>query len=190
MSKISTLITTLACLSVHPLLGVTVINEADLNNALYPASSPIDFGVATIPITSLPGLKPVNAKNGFEPANSVTIINGVVGGSTLDGNGNFRGLLIYGGRTTINNITFQNNNYIGGAGGLTGDKPQNGGAGGGGGAFGGALFVGENCEVTLNDCHFVNSSATGGAGGFFALGVTQGPGSGGGGAFGKGGVSN
>ena len=55
------------------------------------------------------------------------------GGGTLDGAGHYRGLLVFGGDVTIENLTIADAAAIGGAGGLHG--------GGGGAGLGGGLFV-------------------------------------------------
>ena len=107
---------------------------------------------------------------------SVTIVGN---GNTLDGGGTQRGLFVYAGTVTVDNLTIANTKAVGGAGGA--------GAGGGAG-LGGGLFIGDNVagdagNVTLNNVTFTNDKATGGQGG--AKG-SQGGGGGLGGAGGSG----
>ena len=91
-------------------------------------------------------------------------------GATLDGGavngvGGHRGLFVYSGNVTIENLTLANMNAIGGAG-VSG--------GGGGAGLGGGLFVANNSgadanavagNVSLINVNFVNDGAVGGAGG-------------------------
>ena len=86
-------------------------------------------------------------------------------GATLDGGGAHRGLFVYAGNVTIENLTIANAVARGGAGGD--------GGGGGGAGFGGGLFLANGAqysasaatEVTLNNVNFSNDAAQGGAGG-------------------------
>jgi hypothetical protein len=107
-------------------------------------------------------------------------------GATLDGAGpsgdsyNQRGLFVYAGHVSIENLTIENMKAIGGAGG-PGSGPGFGGGGGGAG-LGGGLFLGANvagapANVTLSNVNFLKDSATGGNGG------GRGGGGGGGGFF-------
>ena len=79
------------------------------------------------------------------------------GGYTLDGDGKYRGLLVYAGNVTVQDLTIADAAAIGGAGGLQG--------GGGGAGLGGGLFVASAGTVTVNGLVFAGDSATGGAGG-------------------------
>jgi autotransporter-associated beta strand protein len=101
-------------------------------------------------------------------------------GSTIDGQGTYRGLFADSGSTTVDNLNIDDTKAQGGAGGSAG-----GGAGGGGAGLGGGLFVGGGASVDLNNVNFANTSAVGGAGG---LGGVSGGGAGGGGGGGMGGV--
>jgi autotransporter passenger strand-loop-strand repeat protein len=103
----------------------------------------------------------------------------------LDGGGAYRGLFVYSGNVTIENLTIQNMRALGGAGG----GGSSGGGGGGGAGFGGGLFVGSSGHVSLDNVTFSNDTATGGAGGPGAglLSLGQGGGGGLGGAGGDGG---
>jgi hypothetical protein len=111
-------------------------------------------------------------------------------GGTLDGGGVQRGLFVYSGTVTIENLSLNDFAALGGAGGS---------GGGGGAGLGGALFVADNAKsasnpnsdasvvagaVVLTNVSFIHDSATGGAGG------APGPRSdgGGGGLGGAGGV--
>jgi hypothetical protein len=98
------------------------------------------------------------------PVGSTLTINGG-SGAVLDGLGDQRGLFVYSGTVTIENLTLQNMKAQGGAGG----------SGGGGGGLGGGLFVaGTNGsgghdpsqavvpDVTLTNVIFSNDAAVGG----------------------------
>jgi hypothetical protein len=114
------------------------------------------------------------------PSGSTLDIEG--NGFKLDGGGSQRGLFVYSGVVTIEDLTLANMLAQGGAG---GDKA------GGGAGLGGALFIADDSahgaapgNVTLNDVTFVNDTAAGGSGGAGAL-----SGGGGGGLGGPGGTS-
>ena len=96
-----------------------------------------------------------------------------LGGSndTLDGGGTYRGLFVYSGTVTIENLNLTNVAAVGGNGGT--------GGGGGGAGLGGAVFVGAAANVTLSNVGFSNDAAKGGAGG-----TANGNGAGGGGGLG------
>ena len=113
-------------------------------------------------------------------------------GFTLDGDDAHRGLYVYSGDVTVENLTIENAKAVGGAGT----------AGGGGGAgLGGGLYLADElvdgvapANVTLSDVFFVDDSATGGAGGGYGgsgggggeSGAGKAPNSGGGGDGGDG----
>ena len=87
-------------------------------------------------------------------------------GAFLDGAKAYRGLFVYSGRTTIENLTIENAVAQGGAGGNGGF-----GGGGGGGGLGGGLFVANNsaagaaaAHVTLANVFFTDDFAVGGEG--------------------------
>jgi hypothetical protein len=82
-------------------------------------------------------------------------INGA--GSTLDGGNTYRGLLVYSGTVTIEDLAITNAIAQGGSG--------NAGGGGGGAGLGGGLFVASAGNVTLTDVDFSDDAAKGGAGG-------------------------
>jgi autotransporter-associated beta strand protein len=118
----------------------------------------------TIPLTQ--ELVAINMSNDGD----TLTING--NGATLDGGNWTRGLFVYNGTVTINDLTIANTVATGGDGG-SGVQGGGGGAGLGGGLFiagtgnvngsGHALTTGGN--VTISNVHFVNDSATGGSGG-------------------------
>ncbi len=100
-------------------------------------------------------------------------------GATLNGQGSYRGLFVYAGVVTIENLTIENAAAIGGAGG------QGSFGGGGGAGLGGGLFVASRGAVTLDSVSFQADRATGGAGGAGIGGsVGSGVGAGGGGGLG------
>ena len=148
----------------------TVASEADLNAAIRA----IDVGGAdaaqntaytiniTGPISLTTDLLAINLESG----SSLTIAgtNGVGGPApqTLDGNGSQRGLFVYAGNVTVQNLTLENMSAVGGAGGS---------GGGGGAGLGGGLFVTGisdgvgGAHVTLDRVTFTNDEAVGGTGG-------------------------
>ena len=113
----------------------------------------------------------------LDSGSSLTIIGN---GGTIDGGysasvagSGYRGLFVYAGSVTVQNLTIQNTVARGGAGG-------SGALGGGGGmGAGGGLFIASAGTVTLAGVSFSNDAAIGGAGG--AGGET---GAGGGGGLG------
>ena len=128
---------------------------------------------------------------------------------TLNGGGAYRGLYVYAGDVTIENLTIANAAAIGGAGsdgpynvggasgggggagnGQLGINSQGGGGGGGGAGLGGGLFVAAAGDATLENVSFSGNSALGGAGGQWNWDrvLTNGPGGGGAGGFGGGGA--
>ncbi len=112
----------------------------------------------------------------------------IAGGNyALNGGGSQRGLFVYSGTVTIENLTLQNMKALGGAGGGIN--------GGGGAGLGGALFIADDLadgaapgNVTLTNVSFSGNSATGGAGSSGGA-LSQGGGGGGGGLGGDGGAS-
>jgi hypothetical protein len=162
---------------------IYVSNELQLNQAIaevdagYSYSSVIQF---TANITEGKDSQTDLYALNLAPGVSVTIDGG---GYTLNGANTYRGLFVYSGNVTIENLTIANAKAVGGAGGA--------GAGGGAG-LGGGLFVaaaGTNGPgiVTLDDVTFINDSATGGAGGNLNMGSVAGSLGGGGGMGGAGG---
>ena len=109
-------------------------------------------------------------------------------GFALDGGGTQRGLFVYSGDVTIEDLTLQKMLAQGGAGGV--------GGGGGGAGLGGALFIADNAaagalpsNVTLSNVTFANDTAAGGSGGGGAgPGGLNNSGGGGGGLGGAGGA--
>jgi len=102
--------------------------------------------------------------------------------TTLDGGGTQRGLFVFSGNVTINDLTIQNALAKGGAGGGGTD-----GGGGGGAGLGGALFVASGAQVTVNNVSLNQNNATGGSGGAIIAGTSGANGGGGGGLVGTGG---
>ena len=96
-------------------------------------------------------------------------------GATINGGDAYRGLFVYAGAVTIENLTISDAAAIGGAGG-SGD-PGGGGAGLGGGLFVGGNVTGDAGAVTLDNVNFSGDTATGGAGG--VVGAIGGGGGGG-----------
>ncbi len=108
--------------------------------------------------------------------NAITI----TGPITIDGAAAFPGLAVaVGTGVSLNDLTIQNTNSLGGSGG----NGFNGGGGGAGG--GGALYIHNGTTVTANNCKFTVNKATGGAGGNGQMAGMFGSG-GGGGGFGGG----
>jgi hypothetical protein len=106
-------------------------------------------------------------------------------GATLDGALAHRGLFIYSGHVTVENLTIANAVARGGNGAD--------GGGGGGAGLGGGLFVASDTahgaapsQVTLNNVVFQNDAAIGGNGGLTSDGVSNVGGGGGGGLGGDG----
>ena len=144
----------------HALVTTQVMSEADLNAAIAAADSAaansgaleIDLG-GNIALSS--ALNAINLKSG------VTL--DIEGGNfALDGGGAQRGLFVYSGVVTIENLTLKNMVATGGAGAS---------GGGGGAGLGGGLFVADDSAdgaapgaVTLTNVNFANDSAVGGAG--------------------------
>ncbi len=84
-------------------------------------------------------------------------------GAFLDGEDLYRGLFVYSGKTTIENLTIENAVAKGGAGGAAaeGSFGSRGGGGGAGAGLGGGLFVADNpaggavpAQVTLDNVFF------------------------------------
>ena len=120
-------------------------------------------------------------------------------GAVLNGAGAYRGLFVYSGKTTIENLTIENAVAKGGAGGAAAGARTGPGAGAAVPELGGGLFVADNpaggavpAQVTLDNVFFAGDSAVGGAGGDGSEGGGGGVGSSGlggsGGARGAGGA--
>ena len=163
----------------------TVTNETELNadiraidvsgaDAAQNTNYVINI-IGTIDLTT--DLLAINLESG----SSLTIggTNGS-GGAALDGGGSQRGLFVYAGNVTVENLTIENMSAVGGAGAS---------GGGGGAGLGGGLFVTGTSDgvggahVTLDDVTFSNDKATGGAGGAGRLSAGGGGGLGGAGGL-------
>jgi hypothetical protein len=166
----------------------TVTDETTLNQAIQAIDSggtdalpnvpyTIDFALPQADGHTLHLTSPLDAIN-LASGSSLTI-NGLDGGvaDTIDGGGTERGLFVYGGQVSIDDLTIANAKAQGGAGGA--------GGGGGGAGLGGGLFVASGASVTLSDVSFSGDHATGGAGG-----GSNGSAGGGGGMGGAGGQSS
>ena len=166
--------------------GGTEIPRDDLSATLArprstPRSEQIDVGGAdaapntayTIDITGTIDLTTALLAINLESGSSLTIAgtngSGGVEVQTLDGGDSQRGLFVYAGNVTVENLTIQNMSAVGGAGG--GGDTGSGLGGGGGAGLGGGLFVTGSSDgvgganVTLDNVSFINDAATGGAGG-------------------------
>ena len=132
-------------------ISVTVSSEAELNAAIDAAdgaSAGTDYAV-----TMTTSIIEASNPNALNLASGVTFtLDG--GGNSLDGNGAHRGLFVYAGTVTVQNLTIQNALAHGGHG--TSD-------GGGGAGLGGGLFVAAAGHVTLNTVSFATNSAVGGS---------------------------
>src|SRR5580658_189725 len=149
---------------------ITVSSEAQLNAAIgtvdaaSSGSFEIDFGnpdlslgndsgqsfiVDGTTVADPPDLLAINLNSGV----SLTV-NGE--GDALDGQNKYRGLLVYAGDVSIENLTIENALAAGGEGG---------GGGGGGAGLGGGLFVAAGASVTLDNVIFNRDTAAGGTGG-------------------------
>ena len=169
-----------------------------------PRSEKIDVGGAdaapntayTIDITGTIDLTTALLAINLESGSSLTIAGttgfGGVEVQTLDGGHSQRGLFVYAGNVTVENLTIQNMSAVGGAGG--GGDTGSGLGGGGGAGLGGGLFVTGSSDgvgganVTLDNVSFINDAATGGAGG--GGGGERVGGGGGGGLGGAGGIGS
>ena len=88
-------------------------------------------------------------------SNTSLIING--NGTNLDGAGQYRGLFVFSGDVSIDNLNINHTVAHGGAGGSPG--------GGGGAGLGGGLFIGTGAHVTIDNVNFTGDAAIGGNGG-------------------------
>ncbi len=176
-----------------------VTSEAQLNDAIATFDGETSAGTYTIDLAGSTITEGTDGGGGlpldlYAISNAHAGVSVVIdgGGGTLDGDGKYRGLLVFAGNATIENLTIQHAAAIGGAGGS--------GGGGGGAGLGGGLFVaGTNVvagttlttggTVTLNNVSFASDSATGGAGGSVMLHADDGGGGGLGGAGGTPGAS-
>lgn len=158
---------------------INVANESQLRNALNNANNG-DTIVLTANVTLTSDLPRIDRNVNFT-------IDG--GNFAVSGADRYRGLVIVRGTVVINDLTIANALAQGGNGGAGRSSGLGqGSGGGGGGGLGGALFVGQNADVTINNVDLQNSQAKGGVGG----GVRREPrayfnnSGGGGGLFGNG----
>ncbi len=123
------------------------ISEANTNTSQTPLAIQFTNNISLSGTADLPTL---------QDGSSVQIVGN---GYTLQGDGETRGLMLFGAQATIDNLTISDMVAEGGGGGL-------GASGGGGGAgLGGGLMVAGQSAVTLDDVNFTNDRAVGGAGG-------------------------
>src|SRR5271168_2528050 len=123
-----------------------VTNEAQLNAAIQA----FDAGSTSLTIDltgTITETTDLYAINNVTPG--VTLVIDGQGG-TLDGARQYRGLLVYAGNVTIENLTIADAAAVGGVGGA---------------GLGGALFVASAGTVALSGVAFSHDSGTGGAGG-------------------------
>ncbi|MBR0778071.1 VCBS domain-containing protein [Bradyrhizobium diazoefficiens] len=150
------------------LLAVSVGGAASAANTNYS----IEFA-NDISVTSLgSNLTAINLASGSSLA-----IHGA--GHALDGGNAYRGLFVYGGNVTIDNLAINHMVAQGGAGGKQG--------GGGGAGLGGGLFIASGATVAISNVSFSADKAIGGAGGGNGGGDNLG---GGGGGMGSAGIAN
>jgi autotransporter-associated beta strand protein len=179
-----------ALLATTALIGVSVVRPAQAQTVLTVGSAS-DLVAAITTVDSNPSTSYVINVNGtialsaatelpaINTASSVVINGG--SGATLNGQDVTRGLFVYAGNVTVQNLTIANAVAVGGAGGA-GQA-----SGGGGAGIGGGLFIASGATVTLSGVHFTNNSGVGGAGGAVNLAFGGG---GGGGLGGAGGTSS
>ena len=156
---------------------VTVSTEAQLDAAIAQANAMTGNGRSlTIHLAANIAL---TADMAAITLNGGTALNIDGGGFTIDGGALHRGVFVYSGAVTLQNLTVANMLAQGGNGG-------NGVAGGGGAGLGGGLFVAAAVNVTLLNTGFSGGRAVGGNGGAFVSSLV-GAGAGGGGMGGNGG---
>ncbi|TPE61578.1 autotransporter domain-containing protein [Sandaracinobacter neustonicus] len=144
-----------------------VENEGDLRYAITNAQDG-DSIYIVLNITLTENL-PVITKN-------LTIHGDKFYGTTISGDGKYRGLFVQSGTVNLQDLNITNSVAQGGAGG----NGWGGGGGGGGAGLGGALYVGNGAHVTLDSVNLIKNSARGGAGGSSEGGYTWTSGGGGG----------
>jgi len=168
---------------IRPANVYTVHNAAELNAALLAvsqggsaAAANTSYSIelaADVSIASLgANLTAINLASG-----SSLVIHGA--GHALDGANAYRGLFVYGGNVTIDNLAINHTLAQGGVGGVQG--------GGGGAGLGGGLFVAAGASVSISDVSFSGDKAIGGKGGGLGSGGNLG---GGGGGMGSAGITN
>ncbi len=134
--------------------NITAGTSSNTNVALFYNGSAVIVKGTVLPASNEPYA--VNLASGV----NLTIDGG---GNTLSGAGAYRGLFVYNGNVTIQNLTIANAKAQGGTGGY--------GGGGGGAGLGGGLFIGgtnpgtAGGNVTLTNVTFTGDSAVGGGGG-------------------------
>ena len=165
--------TALAILGSHPAFAIDVFNETDLRSAIETArTTPNTEIVLRGNITlsqDLPALQGIGT----------TIRSDTGSQFAINGANTYRGLFVYSGSATVQDLTITNAVAKGGDGG------EGGWSGGGGAGLGGALFVNAGATVTVANVNLNGNVAQGGAGGNSGAGSVAG----GGGMGGAGGAS-
>jgi len=166
----------IALLISSPAFAIDVFSEADLRNAIETARTTPDTEIVLrnniVLSQDLPALQGTRTTIRSETGQKYEI----------NGGGQYRGLFVYSGSTSVQDLTIIDAAARGGNGGNGGS------AGGGGGAgLGGALFVNAGATVTVSNVDLLNNQAIGGAGG---AGVGPSGGIGGGGGMGGHGGNN
>jgi hypothetical protein len=116
-------------------------------NTDYTFTFELTGGATTLDITQIDAIN-------LDSGSSLTLVGN---GDAIDGQSTQRGLFVYAGTVTVEDLTIANMRAQGGAGAA--------GGGGGGAGLGGGLFVASGAIVTLLDVDFSNDSAVGGKGG-------------------------
>lgn len=144
-----------------PALAQTVINVTD-GASLSAAIAQVDSNASTSYVINLQNNINLSAAASNTLAAFNTTSNVTMNGNnfTLNGGNVQRGFFVYSGTVAINNLTIQNTQALGGAGGA--GQQQYG--GGGGAGFGGALFVAASANVIVSNVNLSTNNATGGAG--------------------------
>jgi large repetitive protein len=144
--------------------------EAQLNAAITTANmAAAGWGTFTISLGANIALGSALTAINLRPGVSLDIEGN---GYALDGGDTQRGLFVYSGALTLENLTLQNLIARGGSGG-----------GGGGAGLGGVLFIANDsthdaapAQVALSDVLFSNDSAVGGSGSAYVAGIFGGGG--------------
>ena len=158
---------------------ITVVTENDLNAAFATANAATS-GAFEVDIKNNLQFTSDKLQIALKPGVSM-LINGE--GNLIDGANAHRGLFVYSGAITIENLTIEHAAAIGQAG---GPGRGSGGGGGGGAGLGGGLFIAAAGVVTVHNLAFQNNAAVGGSGGSGGgFGSAGGGGNGGAGVIGQ-----
>jgi len=138
----------------------TVINVNDASG-LAAAIAQVDTNASAQYVINLQNSITLTAGSTLPAFNSTSSVTVNGNNFTLNGGGIQRGIFVFSGNVAIDNITIQNAQALGGAG---GSGSASGGSGGGGLGAGGALFVASGANVTVRNVAFTANNAAGGAG--------------------------